>query len=85
MDVSRAQVQCTYLRLECQDSVKQTALMASTSTLPAVEPLPKPQPSRKKRTFAQLLTSGRHAGKEISSAVANSAPPISLNSEPMSS
>lgn len=54
--------------------VKQTALIASTSTLPAVQPLPKPQPSRKKRTFAQLLTSGRHAGKENSSAVANSAP-----------
>ena len=50
--------------------VKQTALMASTSTLPAVQPLPKPQPSRKKRTFAQLLTNG----KKNSSAVANSAP-----------
>ena len=54
---------------------KQTALIAGTSTLPAVQPLPKPQPSRKKRTFAQLLTSGRHADKENSSVIANSAPP----------
>lgn len=54
---------------------KQTALIAGTSTLPAVQPLPKPQPSRKKRTFAQLLTSGRHADKENSNVIANSAPP----------
>ena len=33
-------------------------------TLPPVVPLPKPKPSKKKRTFAELLSSGRHADKE---------------------
>ena len=42
-----------------------------TASLPPVVPLPAPQPSRKKRSFAELLTSGRHADKENSSAAAN--------------
>ena len=42
-----------------------------TASLPPVVPLPAAQPSRKKRSFAELLTSGRHADKENSSAAAN--------------
>ncbi|KAL3163376.1 hypothetical protein ABBQ32_009763 [Trebouxia sp. C0010 RCD-2024] len=46
-----------------------------TASLPPVVPrgraLPAPQPSRKKRSFAELLTSGTHADKENSSAAAN--------------
>ncbi|KAL3157094.1 hypothetical protein ABBQ38_001340 [Trebouxia sp. C0009 RCD-2024] len=42
-----------------------------TASLPPVVPLPAAQPSRKKRSFAELLTSGRYADKENSSAAAN--------------
>ncbi|DBA93277.1 TPA: hypothetical protein ACH3X2_003564 [Trebouxia sp. C0005] len=36
---------------------------ADASTLPPVVPLPKPKPSKKKRSFAELLSSSRHADK----------------------
>lgn len=46
-----------------------TAVVAAS--LPPVVPLPPAQASRKKRSFAELLTSGRHADKENSSVAAN--------------
>ena len=54
-----------------QRKSKEPAARIDVSSLPPVAPLPKPQPSRKKRSFAQLLSSSKQDGKENSNAAAN--------------
>ena len=67
---------------------KQAVARVDVSSLPPVAPLPKPQPSKKKRSFAQLLSnsSSKQDDKENSNVAANipdaSARPASATAAP---